>query len=352
MTVPFVRTYFQGNWSSFTGKINSSGDFRIDNTFGYANAAVNLVSGTAYSVSGSNAVSFGELSGAAGTTLTGAVWTVGAKNTDAIFSGKIQGNSLTKVGTGMLTLNDTCFYSANTTVNAGTIFLNTKGCIKGALVVNNGGIVSGTGSVLGSISVNSGATIQPGATAFGTLRVGTNLVLNSTGTTIIRLNKTLKQQDSIRVKGVTSFGGTLNLTLTSGAFVNPDSIRVIKSGTYSGQFKTIIPETPGRGLQWDQSTIANDGYIRIVSITGIDDTRANNILLLPNPVNDVLTIQLETAVIKGRIKVLSVSGNLLFNKEIDGLSKISVNMSSFASGVYVLIIDNGETVKKFKVVKN
>ncbi|HEY5590126.1 MAG TPA: T9SS type A sorting domain-containing protein, partial [Paludibacter sp.] len=276
----------------------------------------------------------------------------GAKNTDAIFSGKIQGNSLTKVGTGMLTLNDTCFYTANTTVNAGTLSLNTKGCIKGTLVVNNGGIVSGTGSVLGSISVNSGAIIQPGTTTLGTLKVGTSLVLNSTSTTIIRLNKTAKQQDSIRVKGVTLFGGTLNLTLTSGAFGIGDSVRVIKSATYSSKFNAIVPETPGNGLQWDQSTIAKDGYIRIVSSTGINDTWANNILLLPNPVKDVLTIQLESAVIKGRIKLLSVGGNLLFNKEIDGMSKVTVNMSSFASGFYMLIIDNGETVKKFKVVKN
>ena len=351
ITMPYVRSDLSGNWSAFTGRINTNGDFRINNNFGYANAAINLVTGWAYSTSG-GAVSFGELSGAAGTTLSGATWTVGAKNTDAIFSGKIQGNSLTKVGTGMLTLNDTCFYTANTTVNAGTLSLNTKGCIKGTLVVNNGGIVSGTGSVLGSISVNSGAIIQPGTTTLGTLKVGTSLVLNSTSTTIIRLNKTAKQQDSIRVKGVTLFGGTLNLTLTSGAFGIGDSVRVIKSATYSSKFNAIVPETPGNGLQWDQSTIAKDGYIRIVSSTGINDTWANNILLLPNPVKDVLTIQLESAVIKGRIKLLSVGGNLLFNKEIDGMSKVTVNMSSFASGFYMLIIDNGETVKKFKVLKN
>ena len=350
---PYVRGDLSGNWSAFTGTINATGvDFRINNSYGYPNATINLVSPVSAYKNGGGAVSLGQLSGAAGSTLSGADWTVGAKNTDAIFSGKIQGNSLTKVGTGMLTLNDTCFYTANTTVNAGTLSLNTKACIKGTLVVNNGGIVSGTGSVLGSISVNSGATIQPGTTTLGTLKVGTSLVLNSTSTTIIRLNKTAKQQDSIRVKGVTLFGGTLNLTLTSGAFGIGDSVRVIKSATYSSKFNAIVPETPGNGLQWDQSTIAKDGYIRIVSSTGINDTWANNILLLPNPVKDVLTIQLESAVIKGRIKLLSVGGNLIFNKEIDGMSKITVNMSSFASGFYMLIIDNGETVKKFKVVKN
>ena len=44
ITVDYIRDYFSGNWSAFTGVLNISprsgtGDFRINNSSGYANAA-------------------------------------------------------------------------------------------------------------------------------------------------------------------------------------------------------------------------------------------------------------------------------------------------------------------------
>ena len=84
LVVPYVRTEINGNWSAFTGRINvttpaANGDFRVLNTSGFANAAVNLGANIwAYQKDG-GAIAIGELSGVAAATLSSGAWTIGAK---------------------------------------------------------------------------------------------------------------------------------------------------------------------------------------------------------------------------------------------------------------------------------
>ena len=92
----YTRCELDGNWSAFTGQINmgtdsGGGDFRIGNTFGYANASVNLADHIyAYHASGS-AVSLGAVTGGALSVMSGTPWTVGAKNIDSTYAGSITG---------------------------------------------------------------------------------------------------------------------------------------------------------------------------------------------------------------------------------------------------------------------
>ena len=111
--------------------------------------------------------------------------TVGGNNLSTMVSGVIQdggfrggtGGSLTKVGTGTLTLAGTNTYTGGTTISAGTVQLGnggTTGSITGS-VVNNGilsfdrsnavtffGVISGLGSVT---QIGTGATTLTGNTA-------------------------------------------------------------------------------------------------------------------------------------------------------------------------------------------
>ena len=108
---------------------------------------------------------------------------MGSNNLSKTFSGFIQesgpgggpgGGSLTKIGTGALTLtavggNE---YSGGTTVNAGSLFVDNpnsfglSGTGDGAVTVN-GGTLGGNGVLGGAVTVNSGATLAPGPTGNG-----------------------------------------------------------------------------------------------------------------------------------------------------------------------------------------
>ena len=121
VTVDNIRAYFSGNWSAFTGQINfsprsGSGDFRIDNTAGYTNAAIYLTNGVnMYTINNNNlTVDLGELGGGTnafiGAGSSGAInptWRLGAKNTTNTYAGVIADagvTSLIKTGTGTLVL--------------------------------------------------------------------------------------------------------------------------------------------------------------------------------------------------------------------------------------------------------
>jgi len=196
VVVDYVRDYFTGNWSAFTGQIivsarTSSGDFRINNAFGYANASVYLNSGVNfYNINTNNqTIDLGELGGASGA-LMGAgsnsaanpTWRIGAKNTTSTYAGVIADAGVTaviKIGTGTLTLTGANTYSGGSTVSAGTLLVNNSigsGTGTGAVTVANGGLLGGTGDIAGNLFVQPGGGLILGNT--GSLTIAGNVALN------------------------------------------------------------------------------------------------------------------------------------------------------------------------------
>lgn len=123
LVVNYVRDNLDGDWSGFNGLINvesktflattnGSDEFRINNSFGYANATIYLNGGVLMDrASGSSSVvDIGGLGGAAGAVIgpgnksSGSpTWVVGWNNTSNTFAGTIEDDgvsSVVKVGTG------------------------------------------------------------------------------------------------------------------------------------------------------------------------------------------------------------------------------------------------------------
>jgi autotransporter-associated beta strand protein len=206
-------------------------------------------------------VTIGSLEGSGNVFLGANNLTVGSNNTSKTFSGVIQdggigggtGGSLTKTGTGAFTLTGANIYTGGTTVNAGSLFVNTpknftdSGTGTGAVMVNAGATLGGSGTIgggvigHGAVTVNSGATLAPGPTGNGTtgiLNTG-DLTLASGSTFSVDLEGPVAGTgyDQVFVTGAVSIlNANLALGLVSGLSVGDNLFIVESTGAVTGTF--------------------------------------------------------------------------------------------------------------------
>lgn len=164
------------------------------------------------------------------------------------------GTSLTKSGTGFLTLTAASTYSGTTTVAAGTLNVaNNSGSATGSgpVVVNSGGTLKGTGQIAGSLTVNTGGTFDirfnDGLFISGpvTINSGANFLAGSDEGGVFALGGvTLAGGSSINLSSlpsvpasfpivITAGGGTSSLTVGAAGHtinVDPSSTIVVPAG--------------------------------------------------------------------------------------------------------------------------
>jgi len=155
-----------------------------------------------------------------------AAMSVGTNNTDTTYNGVLSGlgaSSLTKVGTGTLTLGNLNLYTGSTVVNGGTLALNAGG---------------GTGAIRGGLTINAGTTVLLNATNALGYNGGVKIdavVLN--GGTLSAPSSTTDDQGwgiTYTLNGglMSSNGGVSSTTTTSKfAFGNNTSVNVIAGTT-------------------------------------------------------------------------------------------------------------------------
>ncbi|HEU6449752.1 MAG TPA: polysaccharide lyase family protein [Verrucomicrobiae bacterium] len=290
VTVEYVRDYLSGDWSAFTGKINvsapsggayyNSGDFRINNNKGYANAAIYLNDDVnMYNINANNQTTdIGELGGDSTAFIgTGGsinpTWRIGARNTTNTYAGVIADagvTSLIKTGTGMLVLSGANTYSGDTTVNGGILMVsNSIGSATGYGDVNvtSGGTLAGNGIISGSVTVNSGSALAPGK-PLGTLIISNTLTLNSGSTTFMQIQRSPHTNSAVKIFGTLDEGGTLNVVNAGGTLLNGDSFELFDAtGNYSGKFEGFILPSLTGNLVWNTNKLIASGTLSVVALT-------------------------------------------------------------------------------------
>jgi rhamnogalacturonan endolyase len=289
VTVEYVRDYFSGDWSAFTGQINVSappngtayyntGDFRINNSKGYANAAIYLNNGVnLYNINGNGlTIDIGELGGglsafigAGSVSSLNPTWRIGAKNTTNTYAGVIADagvTSLIKIGTGALVLSGANTYSGGTTVSNGTLVAaNSTGSATGtgAVTVNSGGTLSGNGIIAGPVTVNSGGSLAPGSLA--PLTVSNTVTLAAGSATVMLIRASPLTNASVNVIGALAEGGTLVVTNVGGTLANGQQFHLFSATNFTGAFAgTVLPALTGK-LVWNTSQLNTSGILSIVT---------------------------------------------------------------------------------------
>ena len=200
-----------------------------------------------------------------------------------LVSGLIDGSdNITKSGAGIAVFSDNNSYTGTTTVTAGSLWANnTIGWAigSGAVAVNSGGTLGGSGAVAGPVTVNSGGTLAPGAGGIGTLTVNNTLALH--GTTAMQINASTGASDLVTGVTTLTYGGTLTVTNLAGTLVAGDSFTLFGSSSYSGSFSTINLPALGTNLVWDTTGLATNGTIKVFGPPGVA-TPAAAVLLTGN----------------------------------------------------------------------
>jgi outer membrane autotransporter protein len=169
------------------------------------------------------------------------------------YAGTMSGTGAVNIqGGGAVTFSGANTYSGATTVDASTLIVN--GSVAGNVILNNGGMLGGTGSV-GTLTANN-AIVAPG-NSIGTLTVNGSFVQNG-GTYVVEANAA-GQADRVNVTGAATINSaSVQVVAASGSYGNSTTYTILNatggvSGTYTGVTSNFAFLTPS--LSYDANNV-------------------------------------------------------------------------------------------------
>jgi len=160
----------------------------------------------------------------------------------------------------------------------------------------------------------------------------------------------------------------LLLFITGIAGLNAQTMNVMeKSGT-----KTSFPISEIRSIDFtsnklnvnkkdgsiNSTTLLNVRNLNFTSVTGLLTPVAEGLdaLIYPNPMQDVLNIDCENADIMqpATIEVITIDGKVLYRATFSPqqTKQLSINVSGWQKGIYIVHINNGKAANIKKIIKN
>lgn len=90
-----------------------------------------------------------------------------------------------------------------------------------------------------------------------------------------------------------------------------------------------------------------------VIVAGIENLSANmGINIYPNPTNNTVTVQMQNTITNGNLRLLNLFGQVLQQQAIGTNSKLEINMSAYAAGIYIIEVSDNNITTQSRVVKN
>jgi fibronectin-binding autotransporter adhesin len=278
--------------NAFTGQSSiSAGMLVLANTLALQNSTVNYTGGSLVfsdAVAG-NAFAFGGLSGSTGLALqnnagtpAAVALTVGGNNAGTTYSGVLSGpGSLTKSGTGTVSLTASSTYTGATTVSTGTLALGNGGTTGG--LARESAIEIAAGATLHWNRSNSDTGISNAISGAGTILKSGGGEIAFTGTNTFSGTIDI-QAGKLAFSGANSANGAPNVTVATGAIVSlgegfSNSTATIGSLSGSGRVDPQFGSTTGTrtlsvtgGTFAGRLTDADSGSIRLLALTkaGLD----------------------------------------------------------------------------------
>ncbi|RAJ17147.1 DUF7619 domain-containing protein [Olleya aquimaris] len=107
----------------------------------------------------------------------------------------------------------------------------------------------------------------------------------------------------------------------------------------------VIPISAKIYFDFNPPIITNLWSTAFVDLTSVN---SNNILLSPNPVNDLLTIKSDIAI--SQIEVVSIIGKQILIKDFDSLNA-TIDLSTLSDGMYLVKVKSNQSDKVIKIIK-
>ncbi len=145
-------------------------------------------------------------------------WGAGTLTVNSVIANGTGVSTLTKAGSGTLALTNQNTYTGTTFVDGGTLLANnaTSSTGSGAVNVNAGGTLAGTGKVVGAVTVNTGGTVA----GSNTFTLGSTLTVFSGGT-VAGNGITVGGATTVNSGGLLGGLGTLAAVTNAGGTIAP-----------------------------------------------------------------------------------------------------------------------------------
>jgi autotransporter-associated beta strand protein len=133
-------------------------------------------------------------------------------------------------------------YTGETTLNAGTLFVDGSTSAESMITVN-GGVLAGVGTIGGNVTVGSTGTISGGENSVGTLSLSSSLILNGGSTFSAGIGGGLPgtEYNQIAIAGILDLNGANNLALSLAYTPTPQQLFFLTVGAsdITGTFNSL-----------------------------------------------------------------------------------------------------------------
>jgi hypothetical protein len=140
-----------------------------------------------------------------------------------------------------------------------------------------------------------------------------------------------------------SNGSAFNWTVNGGLINNTASNAASVQWNAGPDGALYITETDANGC------IGYDSLAVTVIFLGVSETHENTIQVYPNPSNGQVTINLPEAFSTAKLSVISLSGTLVHEQQIEGLNSF-VSLGGVSKGTYIMQFENEGIILHHKVI--